>query len=169
MNIIKLKLTALIGIVLVAGLGLTSTALADSPHFIKGPTASLDTSTGDYCVSFKEAGLGNAPVTYTITAGTEKFTFQCFTKSGNNPQGAPNSVSLSNASAQTTLTPRNGQITGSLCLLPEQDGASCQGNGLVLKLIAADYESVTFCDSTNNVCTSTANLSGDVKPPVVFR
>ncbi len=65
------------------------TLRADSPHFIKGPTAFLDTSTGDYTVSFKEAGLGNTRITYSLTVTTAKFTFQCFTKSGNTPEGAP--------------------------------------------------------------------------------
>ena len=147
---------------------MATTVRAQSPHFIKGPTASLDTSTGDYCVSFKEAGLGNTPITYTLTAGTEIFTFQCFTKSGNKPQGEPNSVSFSDVSTSTTLTPRNGQITGSLCLIPEQDGASCQGAGLVLKLLAVAYETVQFCDATNGICVTTADLSGDVKPPLAF-
>lgn len=124
-------------------------ALADSPHFIKGPTSSL--SAGDYTVSFKEAGLGNSPVTYTLTAITENFTFQCYTKSGNTPQGSPNSISFSHESISTTLTPRNGQISGSLSLVPEQGTASCQGGGLDLRLIAVDYEGVTFTDTTNNI------------------
>lgn len=79
----------------VAVLSLIATTLRAGPNFVKGPTYSL-TSTGDYTVTFKEAGLGNTPVTYSLTATTEKFTFQCFTKSGNTPEGAPNTVSFSN-------------------------------------------------------------------------
>ena len=146
---------------------MATTVRAGSAHFIKGPTATL-TSDGDYCVSFKEAGLGNTPITYTLTAGTEQFTFQCFTRKGNTPQGDPNGVSFSDVSTSTSITPRNGQITGSLCLTPEQDGASCQGGGLVLKLLAVLYQDVTFCDATNNVCVDTADLSGDVTPPIAF-
>jgi hypothetical protein len=142
------------------------TVRADSPHFIRASAAL--TSTGDYCVSFKEAGLGNTPITYTLTVGTETFTFQCFTRRGNEPQGDPNHLSFSNQSTSTTITPHNGQITASLCLTPEQDGASCQGHGLVLKLIAVDYENVTFCDQTNNICIDTGSLSGDVIPPIPF-
>ncbi len=150
----------MIGAVLVAVLAMTfGVVLANSAHFVVGPTASLSTVTGDYTVSFKEAGLGNAPVTYSLTATTETFTFQCFTKSGNKPQGAPNSVSFSNESTQTTLTPRNGQITGSISLIPLLDGASCQGGGLVLLLIAVDYQGVTFADTTNNVVVTMPSLS----------
>ena len=138
------------------------------PHFVKGPTASLDTNTGEYCVSFKESGLGSTPVTYTITAVTEDFTFQCFTKKGNTPQGDPNGVSFSNVSQSTTITPHNGQITGSICLTPDKDGAGCQGGGLVLKLTDAQYTDVTFCDSTNNICVSVGDQGGSVTPPLAF-
>jgi hypothetical protein len=144
--------------------GLATTVRADSPHFVKGPTAAL-TNTGDYCVSFKEAGLGSTPITYTITAQTATFTFQCFTKSGNQPSGEPNSKSFSNESNTTTLTPHNGQITASLCLVPEQDGAHCQGGGLVLKVIHVDYQGVTFCDTGTNGCVNTGDMAADVTPP----
>ena len=117
------------------------------PHFVKGPTASLDTNTGEYCVSFKESGLGSTPVTYTLAAGTGTlFTYQCFTKSNNTPQGSPNSVSGSGDSTSTTITPHNGTVSATICLIPQQDGASCQGGGLVLRLIGADYDNVTFTD-----------------------
>jgi hypothetical protein len=143
-----------------------ATNVQAGPHF-NYTTPSLDTSTGDYCVSFKEAGLGSTPVTFTITAGAT-FTFQCFTKSSNTPQGAPNSVSFSAESNQQTLTPRNGQITSTLCLEPQQDCASCQGGGLVLKLIHVEYTAGTFCDSTNGVCVDTPAKGGDVSPAAKY-
>jgi hypothetical protein len=130
-----------------------STMWAQSPHFIKAPRARLDANTGDYCVSFKEAGLGSTPITYTITAGDGTvFTYQCFTKSGNNPQGDPNGISGSGESTSTTVTPRHGHVTATICLEPDQDGASCQGQGLTLRLIGVNYQNVVFCDQTNNVC-----------------
>lgn len=140
-------------------LGFSSILRAQSPHFVKGPTAAIDASTGDYTVSFKEAGLGNTPITFSLTAQTSSFTFQCFTKSHNTPNGAPNGVSFSSDTVFVTLQPRNGQITGSISLVPKQDGASCQGNGLELFLIAAAYTGVTFCDVTDNLCQSTPDLS----------
>lgn len=136
----------------------TTAAVAQSPHFIGTPTGTLSTTTGDYVASFKEAGLGNTPITYALTATTETFTFQCFTKSGNMPQGAPNSVSFSAQSSFVTIQPRNGQITGSVSLTPEQDGASCQGGGLVLFLIAVDYEGVTLTDMTDGITVSLPSL-----------
>src|SRR5262245_43391018 len=132
---------------------------AQSPHFVKGPIATIDSTIGDYTVTFKEAGLGNTPITFSLTAQTEHFTFQCFTKSHNTPNGAPNGVSFSNESTFVTLQPRNGQITGSISLVPQQDGADCQGNGLLLFLIAAAYSGVQFCDVTDNLCQTMPDLS----------
>jgi hypothetical protein len=152
----------------IASLAMSFTALAQSPHFVKGPTPSFDTSTGDFVVNFKEAGLGNLPITYTLSADNETFTFRCFTRKGNTPQGEPNGVSFSNESVSTTIQPRNGQITGSLELQPQLGGASCQGGGLILKLIFASYEGVTFCDSTNNICVDMGNQGGSVVPPLAF-
>ncbi len=94
-----------------------TTALADSPHFIKVSTPTIESSTGNLTINFKEAGLGSTPVTYTLAAGSGTvFTFQCFTKSGNNPQGDPNFISPSTLSQDTTITPRNGQITAPISL-----------------------------------------------------
>lgn len=145
-------------ITLLSLLGLATALLAQSPHFVGTPTGTLDSS-GDYVASFKEAGLGNTPITYDLSAATETFTFQCFTKSGNTPEGAPNSVSFSGQSTFVTITPRNGQITGSVSLTPEQDGASCQGGGLALFLIAVDYEGVTLTDTTDGITVAVSPSS----------
>jgi len=144
---------------------MATTVRAQSPHFIKGPTATLDTNTGEYCVSFKEAGLGSGPVTYTITAGTgTTFTYQCFTKSGNKPQGDPNSVSGSGDSTSTTITPHNGTVSSTICLIPEQDGASCQGGGLSLRLVGTDYDNVTFTDGLGTTVNIPDACSGSGCP-----
>jgi hypothetical protein len=129
----------------------TVRAQTSGAHFQSDPIYSLDTTTGSYCVNFDEAGLGNT-VTYSLTAGTATFTFQCFTKSGNKPQGEPNSISFSNLAITSTVFPRHGRFMGKICLSPTCQGAGCQGGGLVLKLIAVSYADVTFCDATNNIC-----------------
>lgn len=126
---------------------ISSLAFANSAHFIKGPTATLDSS-GDYVVSFKEAGLGNTPITYSLVASNETFTFQCYNPANNTPQGDPNGVSYSDASTFETITPRNGQITGSIMLSPEQGSASCQGKAMKLCLVAVSYSGVVFNDVT---------------------
>jgi hypothetical protein len=155
----SLRATIVASAVLLSGAALSpTTAWANSPHFVSGPTGSLDAS-GDYVATFKEAGLGDTPITYSLTAAKETFTFQCFTKSGNTPEGAPNSVSFSDVTTFVSITPRNGQISGSIELMPQQDGASCQGGGLQLFLIAVDYEDVTFEDVTDQISVPLQNLS----------
>jgi hypothetical protein len=130
-----------------------------SPHFVTGPTASIDTTTGAYSVSFKEAGLGSfASVTYTLSIDPKlsSFTFQCYTtdKHGNpnNPVGGQPKSGPSNNTVSSTLTPRNGQVTGTVTMSPEEAVLSlpgCTGNQ-VLVLIAVDYEGVTFTDGVGN-------------------
>jgi hypothetical protein len=147
---------------------MATTVQADSPHFVRGPTPVFDTGTGDFCVNFTEAGLGNTPITYTLSVGSEMFTFQCFTRSGNQPQGDPNGQSFSDQSVSTTITPHNGRIRASLCLEPQQGDADCQGHGLVLKLLSAFYTDLTFCDTTNNICFDLGDAGGILNPPVPF-
>jgi hypothetical protein len=160
LSILTLTMMALLGF-------MATTVQAQSPHFIRGPTAAL-TSDGDYCVSFKEAGLGNGIIHYTLTVGPEEFTFQCFTRHGNTPQGDPNGQSFSSQSTSADIPTHNGSITASLCLTPQQGTADCQGHGLVLKLIAVSYSAGQFCDATNNICVPVPPLSGQVVPPVPF-
>lgn len=97
-------------------------------------------------------------MTYDLSAGTENFTFQCFTKNGNSPQVSPNAVTLSNEVTETTLTPHNGQIKASVSLSPQVGDASCQGKGLKLCLTAVDYEDVIFEDVTNDLSVSMPNI-----------
>jgi hypothetical protein len=128
-------------------------AMADANfHFANGALVTSGAETGNYRVSWKETGLGSTPVTYDLTA-TASYTFQCFTKSGNKPQGSPNSGGPSDQFAQGTFTPHNGQITASLDLDVDltPSGVSCQGGGLKLCLTAVSYTNVSLTDTTNNV------------------
>jgi hypothetical protein len=146
---------------------MATTVRAQSPHFVGTPTFSFDNTTGNLCVHFKEAGLGGfSTIQYTLTA-TTSFTFQCFTKSGNNPEGEPNSTSPSTASTTVTLpVGHNGQISGDVCLGPCA-GGSCTGAGLVLKLIAASYTgTIQLCDQLGNCVTASDTFGGSVTPPI---
>ena len=134
-------------------------ALAASPHFINA-TGSIDKTTGDYVASFKEAGLGNSPVTYDLEANTA-YQFQCFTKSNNKPNGSPNAGGPSTENTQTTIIPHNGQITADIRLdvtFPPTT-ASCQGGGLKLCLVSASYTNVVLTDVTDNITEDLPNAS----------
>ena len=70
----------------------------------------------------------------------------------------PTPEELARQNIDATITPHNGQVSATICLIPDQDGAHCQGHGLVIRLTAAAYADVQFCDTTNNVCVNLENL-----------
>lgn len=134
-----------------ATLAFGNSAWAASPHFVRA-TGTLN-GDGEYVASFKEAGLGaNQTISYLLRAGAgTQFTYQCYTRSNNAPQGAPNNVFPSDLQTGGVFNSgKNGQITASLTLTPSPT-EDCQGQGLKLCLVAASYQNVTLQDVTNQV------------------
>jgi hypothetical protein len=82
-----------------------SAAFADSPHYVKGPTAAVQDNS--LVISWKAAGLGNTvtSVDFALT-GTVTTTSQCFTKSGNPVNGVPKSETI-DVNATGSLPVRN--------------------------------------------------------------
>jgi hypothetical protein len=123
--------------------------------FVTGPTASIDGKTGDLVVSWTEAGLGNTPVTYDLGVFGGKESWQCFTKSGNRPQGNPNAgysgIAFAEFFTSATITPSNGQITGTLDLAKPVPPRNCTGAGLKECLTAISYNSPMFEDETGEI------------------
>jgi hypothetical protein len=106
-------------------------AFADSPHYVKGPTATVSGNT--LVVSWKAAGLGNTVTSadFTLT-GTVTTTSQCFTKSGNPVNGVPKSET-NQVNQSGTFPVRNGQTTGSFTISPLST-LTCTGNQHVVIL-----------------------------------
>lgn len=124
----------LVLVCLLAGaLLLPTVALAASPHFITGPTASVTTSS--VTVSGKIAGLGNSDVT-AVTAGT--LAVQCRNHGGNVAPGQNKSFSLTT----TGLHPENGQLVFSIVVSPDLSG-SCPNGGWTPEITAASG-TITF-------------------------
>ena len=140
-------LATLLACFVVAGGVVPAPAFASSPHYVKGPTATLDGNS--LVVSWKAAGLGNTvtSVDFSLT-GTVSVSSQCFTKSGNPVNGVPKSETV-DVNATGTFPVRNGQTTGSLTIAPIST-LQCTGKQHVVILAAA-------FDLT---------LSGDGLPPV---
>jgi hypothetical protein len=140
-------LASLLATFVVAGGALSSPALADSPHYVQGPTATV--SGNSLTVSWKAAGLGNTvtSVDFALT-GTITTTSQCFTKSGNPVNGVPKSETI-NVNATGTFPVRNGQTTGSLTVSPIST-LQCTGNQHVV-ILSASFD---------------LTLTGDDLPPV---
>ncbi len=146
-----MTLRKLVAASMAATLAMASSAWAANPHFIRA-TGTLNAD-GEYVASFKEAGLGaNQDIAYLLSAGSgTRFTYQCYTRSNNAPQGDPNNVFPSNLQTGGIFNSgKNGQITASLTLSPAP-AQDCQGQGLKLCLVAASYQNVTLQDVTNQV------------------
>ena len=140
-------LASLLATFVVAGGALSSPALADSPHYVQGPTATV--AGNSLTVSWKAAGLGNtvASVDFALT-GTISTTSQCFTKSGNPVNGVPKSETI-DVNATGSFPVRNGQTTGSLTVSPIST-LQCTGNQHVV-ILSASFD---------------LTLTGDDLPPV---
>ncbi|HWD83403.1 MAG TPA: hypothetical protein VG497_31095 [Kribbella sp.] len=124
-----------------------SPAMADSPHYVTGPTATVQGNS--LTVAWKAAGLGNTltSVDFSLT-GTVTTTSQCYTKSGNPVNGVPKSETV-NVNTTGTFPVRNGQTTGSLTVAPLST-LQCTGNQHVV-ILSASYD---------------LTLTGDGLPPV---
>jgi hypothetical protein len=125
-------LTAMVGALALA----VPAAIAASPHYVKGPTATV--SGNSLTVSFKAAGLGNtiSSVDFSLT-GTADVTSQCFTRSGNPVQGVPKSETV-DVNVTGTFPVRNGQTTGSLTVSPLST-LTCTGNQQV-RILSVSYD-----------------------------
>ena len=111
-------------------------AFADSPHYVRGPTATV--SGNSLTVSWKAAGLGNTvtSVDFSLT-GTANVTSQCFTRSGNPVQGVPKTETNA-VNATGSFPVRNGQTTGSLTVSPLST-LTCTGNQQV-RILSASFD-----------------------------
>jgi hypothetical protein len=145
----KRLLLPLIGVLAVAALALAPTAVAASPHYIRGPAATVEGNS--LVVTWKAAGLGNTveSVDFNLT-GTINTTSQCFTKSGNPVQGVPKSETIA-VNATGTFPVRNGQVTGRLVVEPIST-LTCTGNQRV-RILSASFN---------------LTLTGDDLPPVTL-
>ena len=122
----------LIGVVAVCALALAPTAIAASPHYIRGPDVTIGTNS--LTVSFKAAGLGNTitSVDFALT-GTANLTSQCYTKSGNPVNGVPKRETVT-VDTTETFDVRNGSVTGSITVSPLST-LTCTGNQHVVSTV----------------------------------
>jgi hypothetical protein len=114
-NMIKRLLLGAV-LTLTALFGVTAPAFAASPHYVRGPSATVEGNA--LTVSFKAAGMGNTAESADFNlAGTADVTSQCFTKSGNPINGVPKFEQVT-VNATETFPVRNGQVTGVFTVEP---------------------------------------------------
>ena len=148
-------------------LGSTTVAIAASPHFVRGPTASIDND-GNLTISWKEAGLGDAvSVDYEASADANA-TYQCVNRGGHCPAAANKQQVFGPVVAEGTFASgKNGSITASLTVEPPPATLNCPGNQR-LELVSVSYTNVALADTTNNVVAaaspSSLSISGEECP-----
>lgn len=147
------KLMKLFVMALAAGLFASGTALAANPHFIGTPSATLVGF--NVVVNFKEAGLGsNQNIDYVASAEATA-TYQCVNSGGNCPQAANKQDDSGLVTAEGTFSSgKNGQVIGSLTLVPPASTLTCPGNQ-ELEIVAVHYSAIQIADTTNGVTAST--------------
>ncbi len=147
--------TKCIFIVVAIVLGVYTTTLAQSPHFLNSRTRVSIDSEGDLVACFKEAGLGdNLLIDYLLSADVT-VTCTCVNNSGRCPKAA-NKVTFSESEAVPGEfnSGKNGTISACLELspppCPPSDPPTC-GNGQSLALSAISYTNISLEDVTDDI------------------
>ena len=134
-----------------------SASATSGAHFFSA-TASIN-DTGALVVSWDEAGVGQATVSYTLAAsGTA--TYACLNGGGNHPKAANKATVNGPVSASGTFPViKNGRVTGSLSAGPPGPGSfSCPG-GQTLVLASVTYTDIVLTDTTNGVTADLGSVS----------
>lgn len=130
-----MKRFAVVAVATLSVLGLfAQQALADSPHFVQGPTTSVTVSGNeiDLNLSFKAAGLGNATAyaTWSLDGSGSLFS-RCYNRGGNKPQ-ADNKQETVPIDADFTTAVNHGNTTFSGTVETVTSTLTCPGNQVVV-------------------------------------
>jgi hypothetical protein len=133
----------------------TGPALAASPHFIRA-SASGPGNTGTLTVNFKIAGLGDNQTITVIASASATAVYACRNNGGNFPSDPKKQEVSGPVSGSGDFTSgKNGQITGSLTILPPASDLSCPaGQRRVLA-------SVLYTDVTVTGAGDTVSIPGN--------
>ena len=142
-----------------------SSALADSPHFIKA-TGTVNND-GSLTVNFKEAGLGtNQNINY-LLSGNGTAIYVCVNRGGANPAASNKTAVAGPVTATGTFSSgKNGQVTASLTVQPPFQDIGCPP-GQSQQLASVTYTGMTLADTTNGVSVSLGDFSSGCLLPNV--
>jgi hypothetical protein len=142
--------------VALATIGVAAPAYADTGHF-HSATSSVNSS-GALVVAFDERGLGEADVSYLLTAHATVM-YACINNGDNHPQASNKETINAEVSAGGTFTPRNGRVVASLAAGPPGAGSFACPPGQVLVLVSVAYTGGLLRDLTNGVSIDVADAS----------
>ena len=142
MRRLKYGIALLFALFLIFGSSLA--ALADSPHFIKEGTDSINSSGALVATGFKEAGLGSTTTTEKITLSADATAvYACINGGGKHPSATNKETVSGPVSAAGNFPVRNGQTTGgSIAAGPPSAGTFSCPSGQTLVLAFVSYTSV---------------------------
>ena len=150
------KPLALAGAVTAVLLSLAGVAHADAPKF--HAVDSGVTNTGTLVVSWDERGLGDADVTYTLTADATA-AYACINGGGNHPQAANKETVAAQVSAGGSFEPKNGRVLADLTTGPLSPGDFACPSGQNLVLVGVSYTHGVLTDTTNGVTAGVPDTS----------
>jgi hypothetical protein len=118
-------------------------AMADSPHFVKGPT--YDATLTSLTATGKAAGLANVVTTAFLSAREIDVTYQCRNHGQNFAPGHP-AVSTDVTGPPEQIAPHNGQITFSVSLpaTPPSAADACPNANWTVVVSHVDYLGVVL-------------------------
>jgi hypothetical protein len=152
----RLGVAAAIALLLVAVT--ISTALADSPHFLKA-SASIDGS-GNLVCSFSEAGLGSTLTTEHVACSADATAVYACINGGDNHPKASNKETVSGpVSGAGDFPVRNGRTNGSITVAPPGPGAFSCPNGQRLVLASVAYTHITLTGLAGDTADVPGTLS----------
>jgi hypothetical protein len=140
------RLTLLAALALVIG-----AASAGSPHFVRGPDASINSSNANVTVSWKEAGLGDTTTIAYEASADGSARYQCVNHGGKCPAASNKQNVLGPVFASGSFASgKNGTISASLTFEPPAGTLVCPG-GQVLKMVSASFTNIGLADLTSPV------------------
>jgi hypothetical protein len=137
---------------------LTAAAFATSgAHFFNVSSSVNDN--GALVVSYDEAGVGNATVTYTIHIDNASAVYACINGGGKHPQAANKESFEGQVSGGGSFEPKNGRVVADLTAGPLLAPQFTCPSGQRRVLAAVTYTNIVLTDTTNGVSTSVADAS----------
>ena len=150
-----------VGLVLVLALALlgltTQGALASTSgaHFMSATSAV--NGNGALVVTWDEAGRGNEPLDYTLTADSTAV-YACINNGGNHPKASNKESVNGSVSTGGSFQAKNGRVKASLTTGPLTDPSFTCPSGQTRILAKVTYTNLVLTDTTNDVTANPADV-----------
>jgi hypothetical protein len=146
----KPRLLALaVALVAALTLGVYGAFATEGAHFMPGTSSSVNDD-GALVVNWDEAGLGNANITYTLTADATAL-FACINNGGKHPKAENKQSFEGQVAGGGSFQARNGRVQASLTAGPLEAPQFTCPSGQDRVLAEVTYTNIVLTDTTNGV------------------